>query len=245
MAQPPTLVLPAPLPSAAPATVTEDDIAQFLLAHPGFFERHADVLAQIRLVSPMGDRVVSLHERQVQRLREQQQQLGQQAAEMAQRGSENGDIAARLHQWSCRLLALEALASRPDALLQSLCEAFALPPGVLRLWGVSPVWADLACAQPVPPECQRWIESLPRPCCGPCPVGPLVDWPWPEAERSAWGSVAVLPLRRGPTDAASGVLVLASPEGLRFQPQMGTLFLERIAELAAATLAPLYPPAAG
>jgi uncharacterized protein len=37
--------------------ITESDIAEFLVTTPGFFERHADVLASIQLTSPHGKRV--------------------------------------------------------------------------------------------------------------------------------------------------------------------------------------------
>jgi uncharacterized protein YigA (DUF484 family) len=49
---------------------TEADIAQYLLQTPEFFERHAELLAQVRLHNPHGDRAVSLQERQLEQLRE-------------------------------------------------------------------------------------------------------------------------------------------------------------------------------
>jgi len=50
--------------------ITEDDIANFLLNTPGFFERHAELLGSIQLTSPHGQRAVSLQERQMELLRE-------------------------------------------------------------------------------------------------------------------------------------------------------------------------------
>ena len=50
--------------------ITEDDIAQFLTQTPGFFERHAEVLASVQITSPHGARAVSLQERQAEMLRE-------------------------------------------------------------------------------------------------------------------------------------------------------------------------------
>ena len=55
--------------------ITEDDIAEFLLRTPGFFERHAEVLAGVQLTSPHGQRAVSLHERQAEMLREKIKEL--------------------------------------------------------------------------------------------------------------------------------------------------------------------------
>ena len=40
--------------------ITEDDIAGYLANNPGFFERHAELLASVQLSSPHGTRAVSL-----------------------------------------------------------------------------------------------------------------------------------------------------------------------------------------
>ena len=50
--------------------ITEEDIANYLANTPGFFERHAELLASIQLTSPHGHRAVSLQERQMEMLRE-------------------------------------------------------------------------------------------------------------------------------------------------------------------------------
>ena len=50
--------------------ITENDIAEFLANTPGFFERHAEMLATIQLTSPHGQRAVSLQERQMEMLRD-------------------------------------------------------------------------------------------------------------------------------------------------------------------------------
>ena len=55
-------------------------------------------------------------------------------------------------------------------------------------------------------------------------------------------SVALLALRAAPGQAAFGLLVLASPDAQRFNSQMGTDLLERLAELAGAALSVLQKP---
>jgi uncharacterized protein YigA (DUF484 family) len=52
-------------------------------------------------------------------------------------------------------------------------------------------------------------------------------------------SMALIPLRAAPSDAAFGMLVLASPDPQRFNAGMGTDFLERIGDLASAALSRL------
>ena len=49
-------------------------------------------------------------------------------------------------------------------------------------------------------------------------------------------SLSLIPLRNGATSPAFGMLVLASPDSQRYQAGMATDFLERIAELASASL---------
>ncbi|MEP7283305.1 MAG: DUF484 family protein, partial [Rubrivivax sp.] len=50
--------------------ITEADIAEYLQQTPGFFERHAELLASVQLTSPHGQRAVSLQERQMEMLRD-------------------------------------------------------------------------------------------------------------------------------------------------------------------------------
>ena len=43
--------------------ITEDDIAEFLQRTPGFFERHAEVLASVQITSPHGAHLLALGRR--------------------------------------------------------------------------------------------------------------------------------------------------------------------------------------
>ena len=56
--------------------VDENAIAQYLLAEPGFFERHAELLTRVQLASPNGGRTISLQERQAEALREKNRPAG-------------------------------------------------------------------------------------------------------------------------------------------------------------------------
>ncbi|RYY99972.1 MAG: DUF484 family protein, partial [Comamonadaceae bacterium] len=46
--------------------ITEDDIAHYLSITPDFFERHAQLLGQVQLTSPHGNRAIGLQERQAE-----------------------------------------------------------------------------------------------------------------------------------------------------------------------------------
>ena len=52
--------------NAAMNPITEDDIANFLVNTPDFFERHAELLSAVKLTSPHSHRAVSLQERQAE-----------------------------------------------------------------------------------------------------------------------------------------------------------------------------------
>ncbi|NDG16193.1 MAG: DUF484 family protein, partial [Betaproteobacteria bacterium] len=84
--------------------ITEDDIANFLVNTPDFFDRHAQLLSSVRIVSPHGQRAVSLQERQADMLREKIRALEHRMMDMIRNGSDNAVLADRLHRWSQSLL---------------------------------------------------------------------------------------------------------------------------------------------
>ena len=69
--------------------ITEADIANYLANTPGFFERHAELLATVQLTSPHGQRAVSLQERQMEMLRERIKGLEHKIIEMIRNGQDN------------------------------------------------------------------------------------------------------------------------------------------------------------
>ena len=218
--------------------ITENDISNYLLNTPGFFERHAELLATVQLTSPHGQRAVSLQERQMEMLRERIKGLEQKIIEMIRNGQDNVAIADRLHQWTMRLLLTHDAAELPQLLLDDLKQRFQVPQAALRLWGVDEAHAALPASQPVSDDLRAFAASLSLPYCG-ANAG---------FEASAWfdaaagvQSMAMLPLRREGALDAFGLLVLGSPDPTRYAAQMGTEFLSRIAEVASAALLRLLP----
>ena len=80
--------------------ITEEDIANFLTNTPGFFERHAEVLASVQITSPHGQRAVSLQERQAEMLREKIKLLEQRIMEMIRHGNENVMLSDKILRWA-------------------------------------------------------------------------------------------------------------------------------------------------
>ena len=218
--------------------ITEDDIAQFLLNTPDFFERHAELLASVQLTSPHAGRAVSLPERQAELLREKIRHLELKAAEMIRHGQENLVIADKLQRWTESLLARADARALPAHLANSLQQGFAVPQVALRLWGLRSEFDDLPEAAVTSADAQAFAASLATPYCGPNPGLEAAGW---LPDSNAVQSMALLPLRRGTAAKPFGLLVLASEDPQRFQAGMGTDFLQRIGDLSAAALSRLLP----
>jgi uncharacterized protein YigA (DUF484 family) len=224
--------------------ITEDDIANFLVNTPDFFDRHAQLLSTVRIVSPHGQRAVSLQERQADMLREKIRALEQRMMEMIRNGSDNAVLADRLHRWAQSLLILQQPADLPQAIVTEIQHHFMVPQVALRVWKVADKFQKKPFAQNISEEVKAFAAGLSTPYCGTNEAFEAVQW---LAHPHEAQSVALLPLRHNASPwsdgslAASvgecvGLLVLASPDPQRFHPSMGTDVLSRISELAAAAL---------
>lgn len=228
-----TPILP---PTVAP--ITEDDITRFLLHTPGFFERHAQVLASVQIASPHGARAVSLQERQAEMLREKIKGLERRVMEMVRNSTDNAAIAHKLHQWSAALLQVRDRGGLPQAVVDGLRTLFDIPQAALRLWGLEESGIGAGFSQGASDDARALASSLTMPFCGPNLGFEPALWLAQQAGDTA-ASLALLPLREGAIDSATpafGLLVLGSPDPQRFDAAMGTDFLARIAELASAAL---------
>ncbi|WOI45703.1 DUF484 family protein [Acidovorax sp. BLS4] len=219
--------------------ITEDDIAEFLAQTPGFFERHAEVLASVQITSPHGQRAVSLQERQAEMLREKIKGLEQRIMEMVRHSNENAAIAHKIHRWTRELAEARNPSSLPHVVEEGIRRLFDVPQAALRLWDVAPTYAGAAYAQGASEDARAFASSLTMPFCGPNLGFEPTAW-LPDASQVQ--SLALLPLREGAIDStepAFGLLVLGSADPHRFDAAMGTDFLARMAELASGALSRL------
>lgn len=218
---------------------SEENIASYLAQVPEFFERHAELLTGVRLPSVHGNRAVSLQERQAEMLRDKIKGLEQRIMEMVRHSSENAAIAQKIHRWNCDLAATHEARDLPHAITEGLRQVFDVPHAAIRVWDVAPPFAGALCTMGVSEDTKAFATSLTVPFCGPNLGFEPAAW---LARADEVQSLALLPLRAGPLDAPSpafGLLVLGSPDPLRFDATMGTEFLARIAEQASAALARL------
>lgn len=219
--------------------ITEDDIANYLVNTPDFFERHAQLLASVQLTSPHGHRAVSLQERQAEMLRDKIKALEHRIMEMVRNGNENVVIADRLHRWIRSVMLVGSPHALPATIASEIQAQFMVPQVGIKVWDVAPQFAGEPFASGVSEDARSFASSLTQPYCGVNSGFEAVNW----LDDTAMAmSVALLPLRAGALQNASrafGMLVLASPDPQRFAAGMGTDFLERIAELASAALSRL------
>ena len=112
-------------------------IADYLADNPHFFEEHSDLLAKVKLTSPLLGRAVSLQERQMEVVREKVRGLELRLVELMRLAEENDAIVQKLLQWTQELLLARNDVDLPHTLVSGLQSIFSVPYATLRLWGVA------------------------------------------------------------------------------------------------------------
>ncbi|MHA6915235.1 DUF484 family protein [Ralstonia pseudosolanacearum] len=231
------------------STMNAQDVANYLQAHPAFFEEHAELLAAVQLTSPHSHRAVSLQERQMEILRDKNKHLELKLSDLVRHGNENDRTQQRIHAWTARLVSEADSHALPYAVQDGLREIFEVPAVALRVWQVSEEFAHLEVALGVSEEVRLFAAGLRAPYCGPNAGFEAAGWlELAEGGKVAGAGDAVqsvaivtlrLPVRDGADAGAApafGLLVLGSPDARRFHDGMGTTYLAQIGELAAAAL---------
>jgi hypothetical protein len=218
--------------------ITEGDIANYLANTPGFFERHAELMASIQLTSPHGARAVSLQERQMEMLRDKNKGLEQKIMEMIRHGQDNVAIADRLHRFTRAILLAGSPGALPAVLIDTLKHEFMIPQAALRMWGADEAFAALPFTQGASEDTRSLASSLSLPYCGLNSGFEAAAW---LDDAATVLSIALIPLRAEADEPAFGLLVLGSPDPTRYGAEMGTEFLQRIGEVASASLTRLLP----
>lgn len=209
-----------------------NDVARYLRDNPDFLAQHGELFTELTVPHPQhGGQAISLAERQLYALRDKIRQLESKLAELIRFGEENDDISEKVHRLAVALLGARDYAAVRQALFNCLQEDFAVPHVALRLWDVG--------GEGTGPDFDAVSEAarlhaldLRHPSCGAPGSIEIVGWFGEAAPHIR--SMALMPLRR--QGETVGVLALGSEEGERFYPEMGTLYLGRIAELCAAAL---------
>ncbi len=225
--------------------ITEDDIANFLVNTPDFFERHAELLSAVKLNSPHSHRAVSLQERQAEMMREKIRALELRMMDMMRHGTENEVLIERMQRWVKTLLMTTNARDLPHTIADQIQHTFLVPQVAIKVWGVSEAFQIEPFAQSVIDPIKDFAATLAKPYVGINHNHDAVQW---LADPASVQSVAIISLRATrcedtPQTAAEqpviGLLVLASPDPQRYFEGMGTTIIERLGDLASAALSHL------
>lgn len=213
---------------------TEEQIAEHLAAHPEFFERHASVLARLKLPHHQrGSAAISLVERQVLVLREKHATLEKKLHELIENGRANDAIMDRMHRLTRRLLRARDASGLIAAIEASLREDFGASRWVMVV--TDPALTGLAGLR------NPHVRVVPRGAAelkifetffesGRPRSGQIRDTQRDYlfgGEGSTVGSTVLVPLGER---ASLGLLAIASHDTERYLPTMSTDFLIRIGE---------------
>jgi hypothetical protein len=214
----------------------EQALVRYLEAHPDFFERHPQLLAQLKLAHEPGGRAVSLIERQVLALRGREQTLARELDELLAIARDNDLTTQRLHRFALAMLEALTLDEALDVAAELLRQEFALDAVAIRLRapaGVVPARPELVPAND--PHLAALLQQLhgARPLCGARLDEPQRIRLFGNAGREV-RSLALIPLGG---KLPHGVLALGSSDAQRFHASQGTLYLTRLGELLTEGLA--------
>jgi len=215
-------------------------VAEYLVANPGFFERHEQLLLELRLPHVSGGSV-SLLERQLAALRKECARYQQRLDELVEVGRKNDLLINRLHQMTLSLIDTTDLDEVLNVLEDQLHAEFKAD--YVELWLFTP--AELEDPSALDLSEQRAIGHFRtffqqnRPLCGCLPQDQLnIVF---ESAADEVNSAVLIPLKN---ESISGMLAIGSSDVDRFQHDMGTDFLSRLGELVSQRLEMVSEPGA-
>lgn len=222
-----------------PATLSEEEVVQFLSAESDFFDRHPELLAQLKLPHDSGEGAISLVERQLAVLRQNKRKLESQLKELISVARSNHELSEKVHRLALRLIRCGTAAEVIEAVEEVLREDFGASDTVAVLFHNA---SDIVQAEDTrflrrverqSAELKVFATFLERgrPRCGHARDSQL-EFLFPDHAIEI-GSIALIPLG---DRAEVGMLAIGSGDSDRFHPGMSTDFLERIGELVGLAL---------
>jgi uncharacterized protein YigA (DUF484 family) len=204
------------------AVMNAEDVADYLQNNPAFFEAYALMLSEIVIPHPYGGRTISLSERQMVTLRERAKDLEKKLHELVVFAKENDALQSKLHLFTVALFAKHDAGSLQNTTLNNLREIFSVPHAAIHLWKDNPPSVEIL----------AFAEQQTQPVCVHHAVFDTAKWFGEAAEHLR--SFAYMPLRAN--NETIGMLIIASEDAQRFYPEMGTVFLQRIADIVSAAM---------
>ncbi len=216
----------------------EHTLVRYLRDHPGFFEQHLDLLADMILPHVHGG-TVSLVERQVSVLREQKEQYRRQLQQLVRHAEKNEKLSKHFNSLILALLDTRELAQVVEIVNQRLQQDFEAGAVSLRLFNTDHPYLRER------PEMVDWSEPVlgtfdkviggRRPVCGTLP--PVqVEALFKDAAEGIQSAALIPLLVNDQSRKCYGLLAIGSHDAGRFRADMGTLFLSHLGKVLSRVL---------
>ncbi len=215
--------------------LTAQHVAKFLQENPDFFVEHSDLFSTLEVPHPHQSRAISLGERQILTLRDRLRDFEFRLADLVRNAAFNESTTGKLNHWCARMLSETSTIRLPGEVALGLAEHFNLQEVAMRVWGLDLPAEGVGAS--VDETVHAYANTLNHPYVGSDLT--LAPVSWLSAKPA---SLAILPLRVAAHEPAFGLLVLGSDDAERFNPEMGTAFLETFSHLASAALCRLKTP---
>lgn len=223
-------------PQPEDAGVAEQQVAEYLAAHPDFFESQLELLNDLRIPHPTQNKTVSLVERQLMSLRDQAQQNRRQLQELVTVARENERLGRQLHELTLALIETATFDELINTLQDELRGQFQADAVELRLFSQAELEKAVNEGEPGPAVFRNLMDQG-RPKCGVLNTDQLAYLFGSQATET--GSVALVPISAKRT---LGILAIGSRDPARFHPGKGTDFLRRLGEVVSRTLQVMLEP---
>jgi uncharacterized protein len=208
--------------------VTEDDVAQYLRNHTGFFLKRDDLLMELQLSHPSGG-AVSLLERQVSLLRERNMDVRSRLNHLLDNARSNDQLFDKTKRLVLSLLEAQGLDAIVNTFTRGLLSDFSMDFASFTLIGNPQLHRNTASRMVPVDNAYQQIPGLLKSNHATCGVLRAEELSFLFAEQASLvGSAAVVPLSVG---NPLGVIAIGSRDAQYFRSSMGTMFLSYIAEV--------------
>lgn len=205
----------------------DDDIRDFLIEHPDYFQRNQDLLGLLQVPHASGA-AVSLVERQVSVLRERNVDLRHRLRELGATAKDNDQLFSATRALVLALLDARDLAGLQTALVNVLRENFDTEYAALLLFADQAA-SDGPCPVVTPADARSTLKTLLGTGDTGCGALRADEFAFLFSGARVMGSAAVAVVKHGGEERA--VLAVGSSDATHYDSTMGTLFLEFAAEV--------------
>lgn len=216
--------------------LSDKDVEEFLRAHPDFFEKHSDLLMDLKIPHPNTGSAVSLIEHQVELFRKQNTKTQKQLDELIQIARENDRLNKNMHHLTLSLMGAKNLNEvltllynnlRTDFNADAVCIRFLAQPRSAKLNSNKEFSGDVGV---LTKQFGRQLKEGKAICGRAKTEQKKILF---EEQGSKVKSLAFVPLR---FNHSAGLLAIGSYDEKRFHSGMGTLFLNQLGEIISKTV---------